>query len=174
MKLYESLPCSVMVGRKRVRCDFDFRNVLRMLETLQRNDLMPEAREWLAVRCVCRRPVKGTLQAVRQLLFAEPVRDDGQRVTSFEQDAPLIRAAFMQTYGINLWTARLHWLEFSELMRGIPEGTRYMETIGIRVREMPAPTKYNQKEREWLAKAKRSVALKRLHLELLSQFLVYY
>ena len=36
-----------------------------------------------------------------------------------------------------------------------------MDTIGIRVREMPAPTKWNQKEREWLAKAKESVKIRR-------------
>lgn len=160
MKLYERLPDHVTVGRKRIRVDLDFRNVLRLLETLQRDDLMPEAREWLAVRCVCRRPVDGALNAVRQLLFSEPPKENsGERVTSFEQDAGLIRAAFRQTYGINLWTEKIHWFEFVELLRGVPEGTRYMETIGIRVREMPAPTKYNLKEREWLAKAKKSVAL---------------
>lgn len=161
MKLYERLPSSVMVGKKRVRLDLDFRNVLRMLETLQRDDLMPEAREWLAVRCVCRKPVKGTLSAVRELLFRqEPKKKDTKKVTSFEQDADLIRAAFLQVYGIDLWTAKLHWLRFTELLSGIPDGTRYSEVIGIRVREMPAPTKYNAKEREWLAKAKASVALK--------------
>ena len=31
--------------------------------------------------------------------------------------------------------------------------------IGIRARDMPAATKYNQAEREWLAKAKAACAL---------------
>ena len=142
MKLYDRLPDFVTVGKKRVKVDLDFRNVLRMMETLQRDDLMPEAREWIAVRCVCKHPIKGTLDAVKQLLFSEPVKKDAKRVTSFEQDAGLIRAAFRQTYGINLWTDKLHWLEFTELLAGVPEGTRYCETIGIRVREMPEPTKW--------------------------------
>lgn len=159
MKLFERLPDSVLVGRKRVKVDLDFRNVLRMMETLERDDLMPEAREWNAVRCVCKRPVPGTLAAVRKLLFSDS-KPGGKRITSFEQDAGLIRAAFRQTYGINLWTEKLHWLEFVELLHGIPEGTRYSDTIGIRVREMPEPTKYNAKEREWLARAKAAVALK--------------
>jgi hypothetical protein len=166
MKLYERLPDSVIVGRKRVKLDLDFRNVLRLMETLQRDDLMPEARDWLAVKCVCRKPVKGTLQAVKELLFKDPPKGDGKRVTSFEQDAGLIRAAFRQVYGINLWTDSLHWIEFTELLQGIPEGNRYMETIGIRVREMPEPTKWNAKERAWLAKAKASVALNRTEQEL--------
>ena len=160
MKLYERLPDHILVGRKRIRVDLDFRNVLRMLETLQRDDLMPAAREWLAVRCVCHRPIKGALEALKQLLFPEPVSNDGKRVTSFEQDADLIRAAFRQGYGINLWKDKLHWFEFRELLHGIPEGTRYMEIIGIRAREMPEPNKYNYKERMALMKAKSAVALK--------------
>ena len=163
MKLYARLPDSVTVGKKKVRLDLDFRNVLRMLETLQRDDMTPEAREWCAMRCICRKPVKGALQAVRTLLFSETSqkKDDEERpkVTSFEQDAELIRAAFRQVYGINLWTERLHWLEFAELLHGLPDGNRYEEVIGIRVREIPAPTKYNAKEREWLMKAKQDVAL---------------
>lgn len=166
MKLYERLPDSVMVGRKRVRVDLDFRNVLRMMDILSRDDLTPEAREWLAGRCVCKRPIPGLMAAIKQLLFSNPPKNDGKRITSFEQDAGLIRAAFRQVYGIDLWRDKLHWVEFSELLQGIPEGNRYAETIGIRVREMPSPTKWNAKEREWLAKAKASVALKRSEKEL--------
>lgn len=166
MKLYERLPDTVTVGRKRVRLDLGFRNVLRMMEILGRDDLMPEAKEWLAVRCVCKRPVRGTFAAVKALLFSNPPKNDGKRVTSFEQDAPLIRAAFRQVYGIDLWRDNLHWIEFTELLQGIPEGSRYAEIIGIRVREMPEPTKWNAKERAWLARAKASVALKRTEKEI--------
>lgn len=160
MKLYDRLPDHVKVGRRRVKLDLDFRNVLRMLETLERRDLMPEAREYLAVKCICRHPKKGTLEAVKDMLFPYKPEKPGKRVTSFEQDAELIRAAFRQVYGINLWKDKLHWCEFTELLRGIPEGSRYAETIGIRVREMPEPNKYNLKEREALARAKAAVALK--------------
>lgn len=166
MKLYERLPDSVTVGKKRIRVDLDFRNVLQMLETLQRDDLTDEAREWIAVRFVCRKPVDGVLLELKKLLFADAPKKDGKRVTSFEQDAGLIRAAFRQVYGINLWTSKLHWFEFTELLQGIPEGNRYAETIGIRLREMPEPTKWNAKERAWLAKAKASVALKRTEQEI--------
>lgn len=166
MKLYERLPDSVIVNGKRRKVDLDFRNVLRMLEIMQRDDLMPDAREWLAARCVCRKPVPGLLSEVRKLLFGEQEKGDGKRVTSFEQDAGLIRAAFLQVYGIDLWTAKMHYIEFSELLQAIPEGNRYSDTIGIRVREMPEPTKYNAKERQWLARAKAAVALKRTDKEI--------
>ena len=159
MKLQDSLPDSVIVNGKRIRVNLEFRNVLRMMETIERADLMPEAREYLAVRCICRHPRPGVLEAVKNLLFNHRRTNDGKKVTSFEQDAGLIRAAFRQTYGIDLYREKLHWIEFAELMQGIPEGTRYAETVGIRAREMPSPTKYNAKEREWLAKAKAAVAL---------------
>ena len=166
MRLYERLPDAVIVNGKRRKVDLDFRNVLRMLEIMQRDDLMPDAREWLAARCVCRKPVPGLLAEVRKLLFGEQEKGDGKRVTSFEQDAGLIRAAFLQVYGIDLWTAKMHYIEFSELLQAIPEGNRYSDTIGIRVREMPEPTKYNAKERQWLARAKAAVALKRTDKEI--------
>ena len=161
MKLFERLPDTVTVNGKRIKLDLDFRNVLRLMETLSREDLMPEAREYLAARCVCKKPRPGTLTEIKNLLFSNPPQTDGKRITSFDQDAGMIRAAFRQVYGIDLWRDRLHWLEFTELLQNIPDGSRYADVLGIRAREMPEPTKYNAKEREWLAKAKRAVALKR-------------
>lgn len=161
MKLHERLPEHVEVNGRRYRLDLDFRNVLQMMETLGRDDLLPGAREYLALRCIMRKPPKRTgpvLGAVRALLFPEH-KGDGQRLTSFEQDAGLIRAAFRQAYGIDLYRDKLHWIEFTELLSALPDGSRYSEVLGIRARPMPTPTKYNQQEREWLAKAKAAYAL---------------
>lgn len=131
-----------------------------MLETLSRDDLMPEARDYLALKCLTKHPkhVPEALQAVKDLLF-DKAPSAGERVTSFEQDASLIRAAFRQVYGINLFTDKLHWLEFAELLQNLPNGNRYEEILGIRARPMPTPTNYNQKEREWLMRAKLQCAL---------------
>ena len=115
-----------------------------------------------------RRPPRDTgkaLEAVKAICFpAIRKRGDGdgssQRLTSFEQDADLIRAAFRQVYGIDLWRDKVHWVEFSALLAALPEGSRYTETVGIRARPMPKATKYNADEREWLAKAKASCALR--------------
>ena len=161
MKLHERLPDRVKVGRKHYRLDLDFRNVLRMMEILQRDDLMPKAREYLALKCIMKRPrdTGAVLAAVKGLLFEETPSKDEKKVTSFEQDAGLIRAAFRQAYGIDLYTEKLHWFAFSELLRNIPDGSRYAEVIGIRVRPMPKATKWNAEERQWLLKAKADVAL---------------
>ena len=162
MRLQDRLPNSVTVLGKRYRVDLDFRNVLRMMEVMARDDLIPGARDYLALKCVMKRPPRHTgpmIEALRALLFPERKHRDGQRLTSFEQDADLIRAAFRQAYGIDLFRDKLHWMEFSALLSVLPEGSRYSEILGIRARPMPAATKYNQAEREWLAKAKAACAL---------------
>ena len=161
MKLQEALPEGVEIGGRFYRLDFDFRNVLRMMEIMQRDDLIPEAREYKALRCLTKHPrnVHRVMLAVRALLFEEKPAEDEKKVTSFEQDAGLIRSAFRQCYGIDLFRDRLHWLEFRELLQNIPDGSRYSEVLGIRTRPMPKATKYNAEERQWLMKAKVQVAL---------------
>ena len=161
MKLQDRLPDGVTVDGKFYRLDFDFRNVLRMMDELDRDDLMPEARSYNALRCLTKRPrnVQKVLAAVKALLFEEKPRKDAQKVTDFTQDAGLIRSAFRQAYGIDLFRDRLHWMEFSELLNAIPEGNRYADVVGIRARPMPAATKWNAEERKWLMQAKAEVAL---------------
>jgi hypothetical protein len=161
MKLQDRLPDGVTVDGRFYRLDFDFRNVLKMVETLARDDLMPDAREYIALKCLTRHPrnVSKVLAAVRALLFEKPPKADAKKVTDFVQDAGLIRAAFRQEYGIDLYREKLHWIEFRELLNAIPEGNRYSEVIGIRVRPIPSPTKWNGEERSWLIKAKADVAL---------------
>jgi hypothetical protein len=161
MKLQDHLPQGVFVDNKFYRLDFDFRNVLRMMDVLDRDDLMPDAKEYLALKCLTKHPrnVKKVLIAVRDLLFQQKPKKDAKRITDFEQDAGLIRAAFRQEFGIDLYRDKLHWIEFSELLNAIPEGNRYAEVVGIRARPIPAPTKWNQHEREWLLRAKADVAL---------------
>lgn len=163
MKLAERLPERIIVGRRRYRVDLDFRNVLRMMDVMEDETLLPSARNWRALRCVMRRPPKDTatsLEAVRRICFADTHKGSGQKLTSFEQDADLIRAAFRQVYGIDLWRERLHWLEFTALLAALPDGSRYADILGIRARPMPKATKYNAEEREWLARAKASCALR--------------
>ena len=161
MKLQDRLPEGVTVDGKFYKMDFDFRNVFRMIEILDRDNMLPEAKAYKALRCLCKRPknAEKVLEAVKGLLFKAPRKKGGQRVTDFIQDAGLIRAAFRQAYGINLYRDRLHWIEFTELMNALPEGSRYAEVVGIRARPMPEPTQWNKKEREWLMQAKADVAL---------------
>lgn len=164
MKLFDSLPNGVKVGKRFFPCDFDFRNVLKMLDTMQREDLIPDARDYLCLKCVISRRIPSKIvsalyKAVCSILFEERPESGGKRLTSYDQDAGLIRSAFRQVYHIDLFRDRLHWLEFIELLQNLPDGNRYEEIVSIRARPIPAPNKYNQKEREWLIQAKQSFAL---------------
>ena len=161
MKLQDRLPDGVTVNGKFYKMDFNFRNVLRMIDILDDDTLTPEARAYNAIHCLCKRPKNAlkVLEAVKGLLFKAPRKKGGQRITDWVQDAGLIRAAFRQAYGIDLYRDDLHWIEFTELLNAIPEGNRYSEIVGIRARPMPEPTKWNQKEREWLLQAKADYAL---------------
>lgn len=162
MKLQEPLPDTVKVGRRVYKVDLDFRNVLNFMEVLARDDLLPGAKNYLALKCIMKPPkdVNGVIDAVKALLFpATKKTAEKNKITDFVQDADLIRAAFLQSYGINLFRDRLHWFEFSSLLGCLPEGSRYSEILGIRARPMPKATKYNADERQWLAKAKAACAL---------------
>ena len=161
MKLQDTLPDGVTVDGRFYKLDFDFRNVLRMIDILDDDDLMPDAQEYNAVRCLTKHPrnVHKVLEAVKALLFDHSPKKDSQKVTDFVQDAGMIRAAFRQAYGIDLYTEKLHWIAFSELLNAIPEGNRYAEVVGIRARPIPAPTKWNAEERQWLLKAKAEYAI---------------
>ena len=119
MKLFERLPESVQVGKRKYKCDFDFRNVLKMLEIMQREDLVPTIRDYHCARCVIRRriplkTVSEVYKAICDLLFEKRPETGEKRLTSFEQDAPLIRAAFRQVYGIDLYRDKLTWFRSEE------------------------------------------------------------
>ena len=166
IRLRDRLPDRVTAGGHVYRVDLDFRHVLDLLGVLARDDLTPEARVWLALKCVMRRPPRrveaqaACLDALRAILFDGEKKPTGEKLTDFDQDADLIRAAFLQEYGVNLWRDRLHWLEFTALLAGLPEGSKYTEILGIRARPMPPPTKYNAELRRWLRQAKAECAVR--------------
>ena len=166
MRINDRIPTHIEAGGRRYRIDTDFRNVIRMNEIMARVDLTDEARDWLALRCMMRHPPRRrdrqieALKALREMLFSTKRGGvDEKKITDIEQDAGLIFAAFYQEYGINLWRDHLSWFEFTALLAGIAEGTRYSDVLTIRARPMPKPTKWNAEEREWLAKAKAAHAL---------------
>lgn len=167
MKLTETLPRVIAANGRKYRVDLDFRRVFEMLAVMRRDDLIPNARVYRALRCIMRRPPKNPARclalfaAACRILFSDHGKKamDGPKLTDFEQDADLIRAAFLQAYGINLWRDKLHWIEFTALLNALPNGSRYTDILGIRARPMPEATRYNAKEREQLATAKAACAL---------------
>lgn len=54
----------------------------------------------------------------------------------FAVDGPLIWAAFLQTYGIDLRTAQLHWWDFMALFRSLPDECRICKIISYRTEDL--------------------------------------
>lgn len=164
--MLDPLPRYVKVGRHRYRLYDDFRRVLLMMEIERDRRLTPQARITLALRCVfhvlpaSRANRALLLGEVHKILFPGHGKTENKRLTDLDQDADMIRAAFRQTYGIDLRTACLHWREFAELLANLPEGTRYTEVIGIRAMPVPEATKTNAKYRQSIINAKAALALK--------------
>jgi hypothetical protein len=173
LRLFDRLPDEITVDGKQYALDLDFRNVLRMTEIMQREDLLAESRNYLSLRCIMPKVPPDTLKAmkaVNALLFPNDQEkkggEKGPKATDYDQDADMIRAAFMQSYGINLWREKLHWFEFTALLANLPDGSRYTDVVNIRLRPLPEPTRYNAKERQWLIDAKARYAIQMTEKEL--------
>ena len=84
-----------------------------------------------------------------------------QRLMDFEDDGEYIYASFMQDYGIDLidQQGKLPWQRFLALFSGLSDTTKIREVMRIRGREIPAPTKNNQREIQNLMELKAYYAL---------------
>lgn len=165
MKLYEKPVDRVEFEGKTYPIDADFRNVLRSQDILANEDFLPFIRVEKALRCFTGAPLpddrKGLLDAIfRAVLRDEKLKSDGPASLSFSVDADRIIAAFWQAYGIDLTKERLHWWVFVALLANIPEDTRLMQVVNLRLRPVPAPNKHNKELRAALLRAKASVALR--------------
>lgn len=54
----------------------------------------------------------------------------------FEEDEGYFYAAFMGAYSIDLRTAKLHWLDFCALFKGLPDDCKLRQIIGIRAQNL--------------------------------------
>lgn len=80
------------------------------------------------------------------------------RAYDFEQDAPLICAAFRQAYGIDLLAERMHWWQFRALFDGLPADCRICRVMEYRTADtdgMPDKTKefYQRMKRRYALQA---------------------
>ena len=163
-----------------------FDNVLRMYKEIEGLDEWDKLDVMLfyLLKNPPKKPTVELLKKVSEVIFkpANGESSGGDKSFDFEQDSDLIYAAFMQAYGIDLFKeqGKLHWWKFSALLNSLPSNTRFSEIVSIRTRPIPAPTKYNEKERADLIRLKRiyslelSAAEKREKLQKSLQGLVTY
>ena len=101
------------------------------------------------------------LESVMGHIRGEESPSGGPDIVDLSQDAGLIRASFLQAYGIDLEKTDIHWDKFIELFQALPDDTAMGRVMAIRSTPIPKATQYNKETREALARAKRAVALKK-------------
>lgn len=165
MRLYDALPTSVEYGGKAYKLRPAWPNVLAAMDVLEDENLPDVEQVGCALDLLIagQHPVdSGLLQAAIKTLVPSKEKSNEPPVMDFEQDCELIYAAFWQTYGINLNKCRnMHWCEFFALLKGLPEGTRFADVVGVRQTPMPKPTKDNAEYRARLSRMKAKYALKK-------------
>ncbi len=77
----------------------------------------------------------------------------------FEEDEGYFYADFLARYHIDLNTAKLHWLDFCALFRGLPDECRLKRIIGIRSQDLGDIKSSAEKAR--IRRLKRIFALKK-------------
>lgn len=142
-----------------------FNRVLTLLSDVFPSELLTDWEKMeITVKALSDAPV---CQDVYELILLELFPDkkkveDKPKVMDFEEDAGLIYAGFLQTYGINLYEERnrMDWREFIVLVRGLPEGTEFSRVVKIRSMKVPERTQNNSEYVDSIIEAKRAVALK--------------
>lgn len=89
------------------------------------------------------------------------------KLYDYDYDSGFIYSSFMQTYGINLFSAqgKLQWWEFVSLFEGLPADSKIKEIIEIRAREFPQYDGKNIKQIQQLAELKMLYALPKSQTE---------
>lgn len=154
---------SVIVGDYEVAIKNDFRAYLSAQKIINDQMILQEDKPEIVCPLIFAEPIPPTMQVDAIIAFFKTFSDgktSTEKVFDMEQDKELIYAGFMQTYGIDLDTCRLSIEQFLALLKGLPDNTKFSETIRIRTMPMPAPTKYNAEQRSAIMKAKQAVALK--------------
>jgi hypothetical protein len=58
--------------------------------------------------------------------------NNSEPLMDFQQDSGVLYASFRQTYGINLLTDKLHWIEFQELLSALGPDTPFGKRVQLR------------------------------------------
>jgi len=141
-----------------------FNRVLTLLsEVFPSKELTDAQKIYITVSSLTNAPPKEEIfELIIHELFPKKKKSaDDQKTMDFEQDAALIYAAFLQSYGIDLYAVRnkMDWRIFIALLKGIPENTELSRIIKIRSMKVPERNEHNGDYVDSIINAKRAVAL---------------
>lgn len=168
MRPYDPLPESVTWHDDEYRIDYSYTAVLAALDVLIDERMLPALRLRTALDIlIIGNGYPEDTDLLRTILSnagfdsGAKAQASGPRCMDIKQDWPLIVAAFLQTYGIDLFENKtMHIMEFQVLLQGLPKNTRMMEIASIRAAEIPAPNKHNAKQIQELTRLKAKYAIR--------------
>lgn len=119
----EKLPTTIWENDKEYKINSDYRAVLRVFRMIGDPEIAEADKPWL-LRILFypdKVPEKAEESFGRFVRMGrEPEPGTGEKDFDYEQDAPEIWAAFMQTYGIDLTAVEyLHFWQFQMLLNGL-------------------------------------------------------
>lgn len=137
--LVDVLPETITIPPTEYQVDSDFRTCLRVILAFEDATLTPQEKQVILLSSVWVDMPSDLQQAIEKahwFLNGGMEGDDkpSMRLFSFAKDAQLIFAAFRQTHGIDLTTARLHWWAFLALFMDLGQDTAFCQLVGLRKR----------------------------------------
>lgn len=174
MTLYTPLPASVEYRGREYPLNASFDRVLESMAFVKRKDFSEAEKEEYITFLLFGYDVDPDWELVNAALsiLCPPAGGSGVKTFDWEQDAAVIYASFLQTYGINLFEMRgkLHWTAFLALLQNLPADSAFGRLIAIRTSPIPKPTKYNHEQVQALLKAKAAHRLRMTEDERKAQF----
>lgn len=70
----------------------------------------------------------------------------------YSSDIGYVYSAFLQQYGINILTAKLHWFEYKSLFDSLTDATKFIQIVGYRTQDTSKMEKEQKKEADKLKK----------------------
>jgi hypothetical protein len=123
-----------------VKIKTDFRQGLKFFNILDEDELDEREKALLIMKCLFFSipPNVETLWEFINNYISGGEKGDGsgEKVTDFNQDAGRIYSAFWQVYKIDLRAVDLHWWQFLELFKNLPDGTTLSRVIEIRTKDI--------------------------------------
>ena len=166
--LTDQLPVSLKVGRNEYPIDTKASTALNCIRKLKED--IPEEVKLIYLLNRLNDDLPKSEEAVAEALsflagyqVDDTPKRSAQKAPAYDwfQDAPLIFAAFSQTYSLSIEEiTSMHWWKFLALFEGLPQDTRFMEVIGIRTMEIGQKDTPETKRKK--REAKQAVALKDL------------
>ncbi len=161
---FQPLPESVTVGNQRVPINTDFRVGIAIEQ-----EILTDAPDILGLlnlfyNGTIPQPVEEAGQEMVRF-YAHHDREEGQgkdgkaqkRAYDFSQDADALLSSFLDAYGIDLSTAKLHWWTFKRLLCNLPPETPFMRRLYYRTADTK---KMSKSERKHVEKMRRLYSLK--------------